>query len=72
MDAKKRSDLDVDLQLLQDFATISEICEQLPIQWGKIFHGCLEEGFTTEQAMDLVKTHISSLNMGAGGSRDGD
>ena len=64
MDGKERLDMD------QMYATIAELSEQLPIQWGKMFHGCLKEGFTTEQAMDLIKTSIMAQHMGAGGLRD--
>ena len=36
--------------------------EVFPAMWCKLFEKCKEEGFTEQQAFDLVKTYILSQN----------
>lgn len=53
LDARKRRDLD------EAVAALSEV---LPITWRQLYKGCISEGFSSEQAMGLVKTYILSQN----------
>ncbi len=55
LDAKKRA------ELAQSVAALSEMCP--PMWWG-LFDGCRKEGFTDEQAMELVKVYIASQGSG--------
>ena len=38
---------------------IAEIAEGWPTVWHKLYLGCVEEGFTELQAMELVKAFIA-------------
>jgi len=53
LDNQKRSELE------QAIAGLSEL---LPRTWKSIYNGCLEVGFDSQLAMDLVKTYILSQN----------
>ncbi len=41
---------------------IAEFVEVFPSVWHQLFEKCVKEGFSEEQAMDLVKTYILSQN----------
>ena len=38
--------------------SISECINTFPVMWYGLYEGCVEKGFTKEQAIDLVKTFI--------------
>ena len=60
---KQRSEIE------QDIATMRDI---YPRTWRQLFLGCVKEGFTPAQSMDLVKTYILSQNIvGIRPSNDG-
>ena len=50
---KQRSDLE---------QAIAGMREVFPSSWRQLYEGCIEEGFTEKQSMDLVKTYILSQN----------
>lgn len=38
----------------------AEIGEVLPGMWWVLYQGCMREGFTEQQAMDLVRAYIEA------------
>lgn len=42
--------------------TIAEVRDRLPALWWALYIGCIEKGFTADQAMVLLKAFISSHN----------
>jgi hypothetical protein len=42
--------------------SIATLTETFPRVWMQMFLGCVREGFTAPQALDLVKTYILAQN----------
>lgn len=43
----------------QAIAVVSELC---PAMWWQLYQGCVKEGFSAEQALELVQTYIWSTS----------
>jgi len=53
----------LDPQIQAEFDQSAKLLgDNLPPLWKKLFDGCIKEGFTEIQAMELVKTYIMSLS----------
>lgn len=49
-------------KLEQAAAAMLEVAPVLSKQWKALYDGCMNEGFTAEQSMQLVKAYILSQN----------
>lgn len=55
IEPKQIAELDQALRLAAD---------SMPPLWRRLYHNCVSEGFTEDQAMQLVKTFIISQGIG--------
>lgn len=60
LDAQKRQALE---------QALAELTEVFPSLWWQLYTGCREQGFSAEQAMDLVKTYIMSRGASESGEK---
>lgn len=41
--------------------SIATIVEMFPIMWWGLYNGCVKQGFTEYQALELVKAYITTV-----------